>query len=338
MPASLPRIRRPCHSRAETLPRSPRGRTGRRIWGASRGTPRIPGRSSDAASLTQLWSFPTGVMNPGYLQAEPVEVDNTIYVGAGSGFFYALNTTTGAEVWESPNLGTNLRCNYPDGVTSSATVEGGDVYVGGGDGYFYALDQATGAVDWQFFVGDPTQGFYNWASPLVLPSLGHVYIGVSSGCDNPLVDGGLDQVSLTTHQLVHFFSDLSIAQQANCNPTKGPPFVENSSSDCGGSIWGSPSYDAATNTIWAATGNGYDLSVPEYGDSLMEWNASTLALIKFWTIPNAQEISDGDFGATPTLVDPPGGPPMVFVTDKNGWSYAFDRSDIGKGPVWQYKV
>lgn len=84
--------------------------------------------------------------------------------------------------------------------------------------------------------------------------------------------------------------------------------------------------------------NGYQLSVPDYGDSLMEWNATTLALISHWTIPNAQEIADGDFGTTPTLVNPPGGPTMVFVTDKNGWSCAFDRANHAAGPVWQYHI
>ena len=288
--------------------------------------------SSDAANLTLLWSYSIGVANPGDLQAEPVEVNDTVYVGGGNGIFYAINATTGAPIWQSPNLGTNPRCDYPDGITSSATVVGGEVYVGGGDGNFYALNQSTGKVDWKFLVGNPTKGYYNWASPLVLTSLGYVYIGVSSDCDHPLVDGGLDQVSLTTHGLVHFFSDLNTSEETECALNDSNP------NGCGGSIWGSPSYDAATNTVWAATGNGYNLSVPEYGDSLMEWNATTLALINHWTIPNAEQETDGDFGTTPTLVNPPGGTPMVFVTDKNGWSYALDRANIAAGPIWQTRI
>ena len=286
--------------------------------------------SRDAAQLVPLWNYAIGAGNPGYLQAEPVETNNTVYVGGGDGYFYALNATTGKLVWRSPSLGTDTRCNYPDGITSSATVTGGEVYVGGGDGYLYVLDEATGQVDWKYLIGNTSDGYYLWSSPLVLPKLGYVYIGVSSDCDAPLVDGGLDQISLTTHNLVHFFSDLSPSQQSVC--------ATNPKADCGGAIWGSPSYDAATNTIWAATGNGYNLTTPEYGDSLMEWNATTLALLGQWAVPNSEEISDGDFGTTPTLVNPSGGPPMVFATNKNGWSYAFDRSNFTKGPVWQYKI
>ncbi len=292
--------------------------------------------SSNVAQLTQVWTYPIGAGNPGYLQAEPVEVDNTVYVGGGNGFFYALNATTGSLVWKSPNLGTDAKpgkgtCNYPDGITSSATVVNGDVYVGGGAGTFYALHQSDGTVDWSYQVGSVANGYYIWGSPLVLPSLGYAYIGVSSNCDNPLVDGGLDQISLSSHLLVHFFNDLSPSQQASCaaNQTSG---------ECGGSIWGTPAYDAATNTVWAATGNGYNLSVPEYGDSLMEWNASTLQLLNHWTLPTAQEESDGDFGTTPTLVNPSGGPTMVFATNKDGWSFAFNRNNISNGPVWQYRV
>ncbi|MGI0128631.1 MAG: PQQ-binding-like beta-propeller repeat protein, partial [Thermoplasmata archaeon] len=83
--------------------------------------------SSNAAKLGMLWSSSTGLKDPGYLQAEPVEANNTIYIGAGSGVFYALNATTGAVVWQSVNLGNDYRCNYPDGVTSTATVLGGEV-------------------------------------------------------------------------------------------------------------------------------------------------------------------------------------------------------------------
>ncbi len=294
--------------------------------------------SATAADLTQLWSFNTSFEEPGFLQAEPIVANGTVYIGGGNGVFYAINAATGVKEWENPNLGTDSACvDYPDGITSSATVAGGVVYVGGGNGYFYALNNTTGQIDWQFFVGDTGQGYYNWASPLVLPSLGYVYIGVASDCDRPLVNGGLDQVSLSTHQLVNFFSDLTSAQVAACNNTV-PPFNETTTSGCGGSIWGSPSYNASTNTVWAATGNGYGLGLPYYGDSLMEWNATTLALLDHWTIPDGDQIYDGDFGTTPTLVDPANGTPMVFVTDKNGWSYAFDRNSISTGPVWQTNI
>ncbi len=259
-------------------------------------------------------------------------MNNTVYVGGGNGTFYALNATTGAPIWQSPNLGTDSRCSYPDGITSSATVAGEKCMSGVAMATSTRSIRARARWTGSTLVGSPTKGYYNWASPLVLTSLGYVYIGVASDCDHPLVNGGLDQVSLTTHLLVHFFSDLNASEQTECALNNTNP------NGCGGSIWGSPSYDAATNTVWADTGNGYNLSVPEYGDSLMEWNATTLALINHWTIPNAAQETDGDFGATPTLVNPPGGTPMVFATDKNGWSYAFNRANIGAGPIWQTRI
>jgi len=302
--------------------------------------------SATAGQLKMLWSYNTSFLDPGFLQSEPIVTNGTVYIGGGNGVYYALNATTGQDVWESPNLGLDYECTVSEvpgaavveAITSSATVTGGQVYIGGGNGYFYVLNESTGAIDWSYYVGNTSQGYYNWASPLVLPQLGYVYIGVASNCDHPLVNGGLLQVSLSTHQLVRFFSDLDAYQQASCNNTAGPPFVENVSSGCGGSIWGSPSYDSATNTIWAVTGNGYGLGVPAYGDSLMEWDASSLSLVSHWTIPDAEEIYDGDFGTTPTLVNPVNETPMVFATDKNGWSYAFDRDNIAQGPVWQTQI
>lgn len=292
--------------------------------------------SSNAARLGLLWSFNTSWATPGVLQAEPVVANGTVYIGGGNGTFFALNATTGQLVWESPNLGTDVMCNYPDGLTSSATVAGGRVYVGGGNGYFYALNESTGQIAWSYLIGPQSLGYYNWASPLVLPALGYIYLGVSSNCDRPLVNGGLDQLSIATHQLVSFFSALSPLQAAACNNTLPPPHNV-TAPGCGGSIWGSASYDPATNTVWAATGNGYVTGTPLYSDSLMEWNASTLALVSHWQVPNAAEITDGDFGTTPTLVDLPNGTAMVYATNKNGWFYAFDRADLSH-PVWQYQI
>ncbi|MGA8302787.1 MAG: PQQ-binding-like beta-propeller repeat protein [Thermoplasmata archaeon] len=296
--------------------------------------------SATAPQLGLLWSFNTGSMDPAPLQAEPIVTNNTVYIGGGDGIFYALNATTGAKIWESPFLGTNTDCAVgqgSDGITSSATVIGGLVYVGGGDGSFYALNESNGQVNWSYFVGSSSLGYYLWSSPLVLPSLGYVYYGVASDCGAPQVAGGLDQLSLSTHQLVHFFDNLNPAQQVNCNNTAGPPFNTTTSS-CGASIWGSPSYDAPTNTVWAATGNGYVVGTPEYAVSLMEWNASTLALVNHYTLPLNEQIPDGDFGTTPTLINPIGGQPMVFVTNKNGYSYAFDRANIAAGPVFEDNI
>src|SRR5215469_13677227 len=174
---------------------------------------------ANAPQLTKLWTFKTG----GPIAAQAAIVNGIAYIGSWDGNEYAINVQTGAQIW-STFLGTsNQPACYPPtpGITSSATVSNGVVYVGGGDSYWYALDQATGAILWKVFSGDNSaaSGHYNYSSPLIYN--GYAYIGVASNCDNPLVQGQIIQVSLSTHQVVNTLN-----------------FVPNG--QIGGGIWTSP--------------------------------------------------------------------------------------------------
>ena len=151
-----------------------------------------------APTLKLKWSFQTG----GPVATSTSIVGTTAYIGSWDGYEYAVNTATGAQIWKSPSLGitTDPGCNPSTiGITSSADVENGVLYVGGGGPYWYALNASTGAILWSVYTGDNTQAgaHYNWSSPLIYN--GNAYIGVASNCDNPLVQGQLLEVSLTTH-------------------------------------------------------------------------------------------------------------------------------------------
>ena len=70
------------------------------------------------------------------VRSSPAVAGGVVYVGSGDGRVYALNATTGAQVW-----------NYTTGsfVFSSPAVAGGVVYVGSFDYKVYALNATTGA-------------------------------------------------------------------------------------------------------------------------------------------------------------------------------------------------
>jgi polyvinyl alcohol dehydrogenase (cytochrome) len=202
--------------------------------------------ASNAGKLVQEWNYATG----GIVAASPSVADGKVFVGSWDGHEYAFNETSGARVWESPFLGITgstqqPRCvgiyPAPLGITSSATVANGFVYVGGGNGNWYALHETSGTVAWSVFVGSPSKGYYNWASPLIYN--GSAYIGIASDCDRPLVRSGLLQVSLATHRVTHAFYDA------------GPTQV-------GGAIWSSPAVDPATNTIFVTTGDPGNSTTP----------------------------------------------------------------------------
>ncbi len=273
--------------------------------------------ASQAPALTRLWSHSTG----GTIASQPAIAGGVAYVGSWDGYEYALNATTGALVWKT-FLGTttgNSGCNPPTaGVSSAATVQGGVVYVGGGDAYWYALDASTGSVLWRVYTGDNSAsgGHYNWSSPLIVN--GYAYIGVSSLGDCPLVQGQLLQVSLSTHQIVNTLN-----------------LVPNGSQ--GGGIWTSPAYDPALNEIFAITGTEANDS-QTYAQAVLGINASTLAITDYYHLPENQAVADSDWTTSTGLYTGSNGTPMLVTTNKNGITYAFNRTNLAAGPVWQHRT
>ncbi|MBV9173686.1 MAG: PQQ-binding-like beta-propeller repeat protein, partial [Chloroflexi bacterium] len=273
--------------------------------------------TSNAAQLTKLWSFQTG----GTVASSPSIIGSTVYVGSWDGYEYALDAATGTQKWRT-FLGTTTAdpiCFPPGaGVSSAAAIQNGVVYLGGGDAYWYALDANTGAVLWRVFTGDNSaaSGHYNWSSPLIYN--GYAYIGVASLGDCPLVQGQLLQVDLTTHQVVNTFNSVPTGQ-------------------VGGGIWTSPSIDTATNTIFVTTGTINDPS-QIYPQAMIALDAATLAVKSAWQLPQAQAGFDADWGTSATQFSDASGNPLVAATNKNGYTYAFNRSNIGAGPVWRQTI
>jgi outer membrane protein assembly factor BamB len=267
----------------------------------------------NASQLQKVWSFATG----GGVAASPTVVGGVVYVGSWDGYEYALNASTGALIWKTYLGAINVgpSCNPPAaGVSSSAAVVNGVVYVGGGDNYWYALNASTGNIVWKLDVTSGTgyDGHYNWASPLIYN--GFAYVGIASFGDCPLIQGGLLKVNLSTHQVVARWNAVANGQ-------------------VGGGVWTSPTLDTATNTIYVTTGTKTSISQTT-AEAMVALNGSTLARLGSWQVPANQQVSDGDWGNTPTLIS--GG--LVAATNKNGVVYAFRRSNISAGPVWQQRI
>jgi eukaryotic-like serine/threonine-protein kinase len=80
-----------------------------------------------------------------FFLSSPSVVQDTVYVGSGDGYVYALDTESGA-----------LRWKFKTGnvVHAAPTVVNDTVYVGSWDSYFYALDAKTGMQRWRFKTGE----------------------------------------------------------------------------------------------------------------------------------------------------------------------------------------
>lgn len=283
--------------------------------------------TATAPSLTMAWKFrvPKGTMTgqpAAALYSSPTVYDGTVYIGADTGNFYALDESTGAVLWSSflgfvPKLSCGAR-----GISDTATVVADPntgvltVYVSGGNGYLYALNAATGATIWQSVIGLPSttkNDYYDWASPTV--ANGHIYIGVSSQCNDPNIYGGLKEYNQTTGALQHFWQ------------------TKTTKSKFGASIWSTASVDSAGN-VYTGTGGGMGKA-----ETIAQLNGTTLKELNHWQVPPAQRVGyDSDFGGSSILFTATlNGTPTEMIGDcnKNGIYYALQADDLSAGPVWQ---
>ena len=287
----------------------------------------------NAASARQVWHWQppviSGELAPA-LDASPTVVAGAVYIGAQSGGFYALNEATGAVIW-SRRLDTQraVTCTgqgitstaavLPDPVTGTSTV-----YVSGAR-FLYALNAATGAVVWKTELGPPDKaqpdGYYNWSSPTVAG--GHIYAGLASNCDNPLVRGGVVELDQHTGQVLHTWYTVPRGS-------------------IGGSVWSSVAASSTGSDVWVSTGNECDPTVDtcppgnKIGNSLSIVHLSgSLGLLQAWQAPGtAGHGHDWDFGSSPTLFGSLGVPPDVGACNKNGKYYALADNPLGSSPLW----
>lgn len=293
--------------------------------------------TSNVASLVVKWNWkpaaPTKTGQPSpYLFATPAVYDGRVYLGANTGVFTALDETTGAVLWNR-FLGfmPTLTC-YKRGITSSAAV-GVDpllgepiVYVGGGNGFLYALKASDGTTVWRSRVVNTGVSLgqnagYIWGSPTVVN--GHVYIGISSDCDYPLIRGGVREFDASTGARLATYWTVPVGS-------------------VGGSVWSSTASDLAGDSVWVTTGNeGGGTSKEGASNSIVHLAGDGLAKLDRWTIPAAERIVDSDFGGSPTLFEATlsGTPtPMVGACNKNGVYYAWRQGSLASGPVWRRRL
>jgi hypothetical protein len=282
--------------------------------------------AANVATLKTHWTDGTGNAVGSY--AQPIVANNLIYWGDWNGVEHATNLS-GHDVW-TVNTGQNIdnSCLPPvAGVSGTATL--GTVgstsvdFFPGGDDNFYAVNALTGAILWKTKLGNGgAAGDYLWASPIIYN--GSVYEGVASFGDCPLVNGRLVQMDATTGAIQH-------------TTYMAPPGC------VGGGIWPSPTVDPSDGSIYVTTGTPSGCSTPgELAPAIVKLRASDLTVLSSWNLPqSAQGFGDADFGATPTLFTATingVATNLVGAMNKNGIFYAYNRSNLAAGPVWQSTV
>lgn len=250
--------------------------------------------------LSLDWTF-QGVQagrEVGPIHATPVVGHGLVYVGSLDGYFYAIDEQTGALVWSMPTLAPNptMASFFAlTGATLTATpILGGAVlpssapYVifGDADGNIYCRDAFTGAEIWTIhdieahplggiggnslsFAGDTlyagTSSVETFA--LVIPG------GSATGCCTHL--GTLAAINIATG--AESWRYQTVPTSANqALPPERAPFTRGPS---GADIWGQPTVDEETNTVYITTGQNLspnaDGTSTQTSDAFIALNATT---------------------------------------------------------------
>jgi len=271
---------------------------------------------ANAAKLASGWRFPgvrpsrPGQPGGGFL-ASPTVVGGYVYIGADTGWFYKLNALTGHIVAKRfVGYERATTCKPGRGFVDTATVEPDRagalmVYVGGPDGYLYALRASNLTVKWRSVIAIPSatvNDYFQWSSPTV--TRGRIYIGVASNCDQPLVKGELISYNQASGKRRSVFRAMPGSQT-------------------GAGIWSSAAIDDR-GYVYVTTGNeGRGVTAPGHSDEIVKLSPYTLRPVRSFTVPSAELIPDGDFGASPTIFGQ-----YVGACNKNGIFYALRRSTM----------
>jgi polyvinyl alcohol dehydrogenase (cytochrome) len=286
--------------------------------------------------VTPLQAWQTAALD-GEVYGQPLVYGSYVYVATENDSVYKLDAATGAVVWSehlaSPEPSSMAPCGdiSPSiGITSTPVIDptSDRIYVVG------AVLVSPVVVQHELFAVDLSSGQTIAGFPITVdptyPSGGRAV--------NQLQRPGL---ALDDGRVLIGYG----GNDGDCNtywgwlvsaPTDGTTGLGSFQVDAGqghdeGALWGggdAPAIDAAGN-VFVATGNGSGdtSSDPDYGDAVVELNASVSPL-DWWAPTNWQSLdsSDADLGSSmPSLL--PGG--LVFQSGKDGNGYLLNGADLG---------
>jgi outer membrane protein assembly factor BamB len=269
---------------------------------------------STVSKLAPAWQFDVGLGDQP-TSSGPVVSNGVVYVGSsvfsGNNYF-ALNAKTGALVWSAdlghPGANGPFPCGDV-GIGSTGAVSGGVLAVGGGDSAYYGLDPVGGSILWRHPLNAGTSAF-PWESPLI--AQGRVYVGIASGCDNPVVLGELRALDANSGTLLasKFFAPL------------GQP---------GAGVWNSPALSPDASTLFVVTGEDNGTNDP-YAQAMLSLDPQSLSILG---VNKQGPIGDDlDFATSPVVFSDETGRVLVGASQKTGFFYAFLAGNVNAGPVW----
>jgi len=259
------------------------------------------------------------VAESGSFHSGLVQLDGTLYLTTAQDTL-AVDATNCIVRWRNHYVPEQPEV-FP--VNRGVAYANGKLFRGTADGRLLAIDAATGKTLWQQQIGDPLQGEFFSAAPIVWQGL--LILG-SAGSDWG-VRGRIMAYQQDTGQEVWRF---------NVIPTGDEPGAETwknfgSARYGGGGSWTHYSIDHQTGEVFVPIGNPAPDLIPAhrpgsnlYTDSMVVLDARTGKLRWYHQIVS-NDGHDLDLGAAPMLYHDEKGRSLVVLGSKNGHVYGIDR-------------
>jgi quinohemoprotein ethanol dehydrogenase len=296
---------------------------------------------TNVSQLTKAWVFNTGVLGDAKMSMEmtPVVINNVAYITTGDDDVFALNATTGKQIWHYSPTTDTPPMPLPSTLPICCNNDNRGVAVGGGmvfdarlDAKLVALNQTTGAVVWETVVDTAANGAAMTLPPLYLTTntgVAEVIVGTTGGEYG--ARGHLDAYAPATGKLLWRFWTTDPATYAGDSWQHG-----------GAPVWGVPTFDPTLNMVYFSTGNAdaqYTVAgavsnshyygavragTNLYSASIVALDATSGTLQWFFQEVH-HDLWDFD-GPQPTLLFTYEGVPAIEHTNKAGYTFILDRA------------
>lgn len=312
--------------------------------------------AADVPKLTLKWAFGFPAGNSAYSQ--PAAVGGRVFVGADTGFVYALDAVSGCVYW-------SFRADA--GVRTAISVGPGDgrhralAYFGDIRANVYAVDAETAAPVWKDRLDDHPVARVTGTPKLVD---GRLYVPLSSleesGAGNPAYPCCRFRGAVAAYDAItgkRLWKSYTIAEEPRRLKTtsKGTQLW----APAGAGVWSSPTIDSRRHAVYVATGNSYTEPAVDTSDAVVAFDLDSGK--RLWTrqvmardayvrdcpgiyrpnVPAANKSEtcpddlgpDMDFGNAPILVTSPEGRDLIVIGQKDGDVWALDPDRNG-AVVW----
>ncbi len=306
--------------------------------------------AGNAARLTVKWAYGLGTDTP---RSMPLVTDDTIFLGDTGRGLLALDRDTGCARWELPWGG-----EFASAILHRVHADGVMLYFADRNAGIVAVDARSGRLLWQrqpeivrnpvpMFSGTPLIHGETIFMPISSQEIGLSLVPFYGCCTT---SGGMAAMDATTGDTRWYVPTIEepvrvVGRRWLFVERRGPP---------GAPVWGAPTLDPASGTLFFGTGQNYSHPTTDTSDAIFAVDAATgeRRWMRQFTANDAYNIScdivpnhpncpdplgpDVDFGAPLVFAALPDGTPAVIAGQKSGDVHAM-RADDGS-VIWQRKL